>query len=44
MHGKRRRLESGTYQRRYVCCGVDNSGGRLGCGWSIATPMPSTPS
>lgn len=32
MYGKRRKLDDGSYQRRYVCCGQDNHGARLGCG------------
>jgi site-specific DNA recombinase len=32
MYGKRRKLGEGRYQRRYVCCGHDNHGARLGCG------------
>ena len=32
MYGKRRKLGDGSYQRRYVCCGQDNHGARLGCG------------
>ena len=32
MYGKRRKIASDAYQRRYVCCGQDNHGARRGCG------------
>jgi DNA invertase Pin-like site-specific DNA recombinase len=31
MYGRRRKLGD-RYQRRYVCCGIDNHGARRGCG------------